>query len=216
MAAHEAPPTVPDDPTIEIGGDVANELEVGVADLSAMTRRQVTADFHCVAGWTAKDQSWEGVPFVDFYREVIEDKAHPSDGVRYVAFVGLDGFRSVLLLEDALGGDVLLADRWDGAALNGDHGAPVRLLSPGQYGYKNTKHVCRIEVHKEPPLDGHEDRLNRFLLGFVKTHPRARVAHEERNGYLPPSAVRGVYRNVILPALLLRIRASRRDSNDEI
>ena len=47
--------------------------------------------------------------------------------------------------------DVLLAERLDGRPLDGDHGAPVRLVSPGQYGYISTKHLCRIELHTAAP-----------------------------------------------------------------
>ena len=46
---------------------------------------------------------------------------------------------------------VLIADRLDGRPLDGDHGAPVRLVSPAQYGYISTKHLCRIEVHTREP-----------------------------------------------------------------
>src|SRR3712207_7252707 len=41
-------------------------------DLSALPRRELTADFHCVAGWSATGLTWEGVAFETFYREVVE------------------------------------------------------------------------------------------------------------------------------------------------
>ena len=66
-------------------------------------------------------------------------------------FVGLDGYGSALTVEDALADDVLIADRLDGAPLTGDHGAPVRLVSSKQYGYMNTKHLCRLVLHTASP-----------------------------------------------------------------
>jgi DMSO/TMAO reductase YedYZ molybdopterin-dependent catalytic subunit len=50
--------------------------------------------------------------------------------VTHVAFGGLDGYRSVVTIEDALAEDVLIAERLEGRPLDGDHGAPVRLVRP--------------------------------------------------------------------------------------
>ena len=39
----------------------------------------------------------------------------------------------------------------DGRPLDGGHGAPLRLVSPGQYGFIDTKHLCRIELLTAEP-----------------------------------------------------------------
>src|SRR2546425_9815819 len=57
--------------------------------------------------------------------------------------------------EDALADGVLIADRLDGRPLDGDHGAPARLVSPNQYGFVSTKHVCRIELHTAEPSENY-------------------------------------------------------------
>ena len=80
-------------------------------------------------------------------------RAHRS---RTSCFGGLDGYRSFATIEDVLAEDVLIAEHLDGRPLDGDHGAPVRLVSPSQYGFISTKHLCRIEVRyraaaKRPP-----------------------------------------------------------------
>src|SRR5262245_23078874 len=54
------PPAVPDEPSIEIGGVVAEPFRVPLADLDALPRCELTANFHCVAGWSATDLRWEG------------------------------------------------------------------------------------------------------------------------------------------------------------
>lgn len=113
-------------------------------------------------------------------------------------FFGLDGYRSAISIEDALADEVLIADRLDGRPLDSDHGAPARLVSPNQYGYVNTKHLCRIEVLTSEPKDKHASPVLR-LLG---RHPRARVWHEERHRCLPPWLVRAVYRASIVPHCL--------------
>jgi DMSO/TMAO reductase YedYZ molybdopterin-dependent catalytic subunit len=158
----------------------------------------MVADFHCVTGWTAAGLRWGGVAFRTFYESVIVPEAGPEPGVSHILFVGADGFSTALLLDDALDTDVLLADQLGGTALGSDHGAPVRLLSPKQYGYKSAKHLCRIELHTREPKDGYSKGVRRrFLKWVVAPHPRARVSEEERHRYLPAWVVRGIYRNVL-------------------
>src|SRR6266700_2700533 len=69
---HRPAPPVPTDPVIEISGDVARSLTVPLAELAKLPRRELTADFHCVAGWSATNLRWEGVAFKTFYRTIIE------------------------------------------------------------------------------------------------------------------------------------------------
>src|SRR5262249_52873536 len=152
--------------------------------------------FHCVAGWSATDLWWGGGPFGAFYRAVIEPALVPGAAITPVGFRGVAGYRSVVLLEDALADGGLLADRLDGRPLDGDHGAPVRLVSPAQYGYVSTKHLCRIEVHTGEPEDAGASRIGNRLF---RPHPRARVAEEERHGSLPGWLVRPLYRALKAP-----------------
>ena len=77
-------------------------------------------------------------------------------------------------LEDALGDDVLIAEHLDGRPLDRDHGAPVRLVSPSQYGFISTKHLCRIELHSGEPTGIHAAHpVSRVVLHgpFIKAHP---------------------------------------------
>src|SRR5206468_22508 len=78
--------------------------------------------------------------------------------------------------------DVLIAERLDGRPLDGDHGAPARLVSPNQYGFVSTKHLCRIELHTaEPSENYHPSPIIDLGLHLLKPHPRARVWEEERH-----------------------------------
>ena len=188
-------PPVPIKSVINIrGAAVTDAFDVPLASLATLPRRELTADFHCVAGWSATHLRWEGVPFKTVYRTLIEPALRPGISVTHVVCRGLDGWRSVLSIEDALADDVLIADRLDGRPLSGDHGAPARLVSPRQYGYVSTKHLCRIEVHTAEPKGIHKSVLR--LLG---PHPRARVWEEERHGSFPAWSVRPFYRALIAP-----------------
>jgi DMSO/TMAO reductase YedYZ molybdopterin-dependent catalytic subunit len=200
---HHPPPPVPADPVVELRGALAEAVTLSVTDIAKLPRQEVRADFHCVAGWSATDLLWEGVLFKTLYRTRVEPLLRAAAPVSHVSFEGLDGYRSVVLLEDALADDVLIADRLDGRPLDSDHGAPVRLVSPRQYGYVNIKHLCRIEFHaSEPPVT---DRWSP-LAG----HGRARVWKEERHRWLPGRVVRPVYRTLIGPIRALSARGSRK------
>ena len=175
-------------------------FSVPLARLAALPRRQLTADFHCVAGWSATGLRWEGVAFETFYGTIIEPALQAGASISHVVFCGLDGYRSVVSIEDALAEDVLIAERLDGRPLDPDHGAPVRLVSPQQYGFISTKHLCRIDVRgaapgpafRRPPL--------------IEPHPRARVWEEERHRYLPAWTLRPVYRLLVPPFRFLSAR----------
>jgi DMSO/TMAO reductase YedYZ molybdopterin-dependent catalytic subunit len=198
---HRPPPRIPTDPVIQICGAVIEPFDVPLADLATLPRRELTADFHCVAGWSATELRWEGVAFETFYRNVISPLLPTAPAVTSVVFGGLDGYQSIVSIEDALAADVLIADHLDERPLDADHGAPVRLISPDQYGFVSTKHLCRIELHTaEPAPTYHRAPLIQLGLQLVKPHQRARVWQEERHRYLPGWVVRPVYRRIV-PAI---------------
>lgn len=83
--------------------------------------------------------------------------------------------------------NVLLADQLDGQPLNIEHGAPIRIVAPDHYGYKNLKHIKRIEFYTE------KQTVKQGFLSFMD-HPRARVAHEERASTGPGIVFRWLYK----------------------
>ncbi len=196
------PPVAPEDLVIEVTGELARRVSLTPRVLTELPRSAVTAGLHCVAGWSAVGLRWEGVAFRDVFRLVIDPALAVGARVSYAVFVGLDGYRSILTFEDASQPNVLLADHLDGLPLTPDHGAPVRLVSPDQYGFISTKHLCRIELYRsEPTAYFHPTKSIQRALRAVRPHRRARVAHEERHRYLPSWLVRQIYRLLLqLPA----------------
>jgi DMSO/TMAO reductase YedYZ molybdopterin-dependent catalytic subunit len=203
---HRPAPAIPDDHAIEVSGAVAEAFALPLAELARLPRREVTADFHCVAGWSAISLRWEGVAFKTFYSEIIEPTLDRAAPVTHVVFAGLDGYRSVATIEDTLKDDVLIAENLDGRPLDSDHGAPVRLVSPSQYGFISTKHLTRIELHASEPSDANKSLVDRLL----EEHPRSRVWEEERHGRLPGWSVRPIYRLLIPPIRFLSARGRQR------
>jgi len=193
-------PAVPADPVIEIGGAGIEPFALPLARLATLPRRELDADLHCVAGWSATGLHWEGVAFQAFFREIIEPSLQPGTTITHLTFGGLDGRCSVVALEDALADDVLIAERLDGRPLASDHGAPARLVSPRQYGYISTKHLCRIQLHTGQPTGIHAAHpVSRVVLHgpLIMPHPRARVWEEERHPHVPPRLLRPLYRLTI-------------------
>jgi DMSO/TMAO reductase YedYZ molybdopterin-dependent catalytic subunit len=194
-----APPTVPADPVLTVTGAVEHDLRLPLGELDRVVPRiERVADLHCVATWTASDLQWSGVSFRLFWEQVVVPRCAPTDAVAVVAH-GADGVRAVLDLRDALADDVMLADRLAGEPLDDLHGAPLRLVSPGQYGYKNIKHLSRIEVCRTIPAPGFHGM----------EHPRARVALEERHPRVAGPLLRLPYR-ALIPLIAWSSRRSAR------
>ena len=200
---HHPPPAIPPNPALTVAGALRAPLTVALNEFGGLPRVERVADFHCVAGWSATGLRWEGVAFATLYRRLIEPELTPAATVTHVVFRGWDGYASTVLLEDALAEDVLVATGLDGQPLSPGHGAPVRLVSPGQYGFVSTKHLCGIEVHTRRPRDDHPYTV------LTRSHPRARVGREERHPWFPAAVVRPVYRSLIRPIARLSARGDR-------
>lgn len=196
---HRPPPPAPPDPAIEITGSGIAPFKIGLDELGGLPRREQSSDFHCVAGWSATGIQWEGIPFETLYSEVIRPALDSRQRVTWLEFGGLDGYRVLTAVEDALSSDVLLAERLDGRALDPDHGAPIRLVSPSQYGYVSVKHLSCIKVHG-PESTGIDLAQAMRLLA---PHTRARVWEEERHRYLHGRGLRLPYRLLSVPIRFL-------------
>jgi len=170
---------------IDAGPEV--EIDLGLTDLPRSERR---ANFHCVTTWSHVGARWGGVRFVDFYAKYIEPLGDRSAPVTGAVLYAQDGYRTTLILEDLLVEDVMLADSLDGRPLSVEHGAPLRLIAPEHYGYKNVKHLERVDFHAKIPA---VKRGVRALLD----HPRARVGREERGRWVPGWMLRSLYRSFI-------------------
>jgi DMSO/TMAO reductase YedYZ molybdopterin-dependent catalytic subunit len=173
---------LPTTPALEVAGDVARGARV---DLGELPRRDVTADLHCVTTWSRRGLHWSGWAFRDVWDHLVVPRTQPAPDVRFVVVHGLDGYWTSLPLDDVLAPDVLLADRLDGEPLTRAHGAPLRLVAPAHYGYKQAKHVAVLEPRRALPEGATQ-------VWFE--HPRARVALEERGPVLPGVVYRALYR----------------------
>lgn len=192
------PPRSPALPTLTVSGEVAGRITLNTDDLSELARVEQHSDFHCVTTWSATDLIWAGWRFAEVYERIIRPMANPASAVTHVRAIADDRYSSALPLEDALADDVVIADRLNGEPLGPFHGGPLRLVAPAHYGYKSVKHLAAITLHSQPPR----------ASGGAMQHPRGRVAHEERHGFIPGRFLRWPYRALVVPVAMRAKRAA--------
>ena len=166
-----------------IGGDL-EEFEIA-EELILLPRINQVSNFHCVTTWSKLNLNWSGYRFNDFYTTLILPRV--SHEITFVVLKAQDGYKTSLPLIDLMQQNVLLADQLDNQPLTLEHGAPIRIVAPDHYGYKNLKHIKRIEFYTENQI------VKQGLLSFMD-HPRARVAYEERASNGPGIIFRWLYK----------------------
>jgi DMSO/TMAO reductase YedYZ molybdopterin-dependent catalytic subunit len=199
----------PKDPaiaTLQMSGEVVHPLALE-NPLAGLPRVEQVSDFHCVTTWSRRGLRWGGVRFSVFYERVLLPRVQPNPNATVFILGAQDGARTTLLLEDLLAADVLLADTLDGQPLTIEHGAPLRLVAPSQYGYKSMKHLSRLSLHAD-------DSMFRPSAFRFMDHPRARVAFEERGRVFPGWLLRRLYRPLIAPTVRKFARAMETQRKD--
>jgi DMSO/TMAO reductase YedYZ molybdopterin-dependent catalytic subunit len=127
---------------LTVAGLVERPVTLDYRALRALPRVEQVSTFHCVTGWTVKSVHWAGARIAD-----VIGPARPKAGAGALHFVSAENpYHDYLTLEQARLHDVLLAYEMDGKPLSRAHGAPLRLVIPEMYGYKNVKWLERIEL----------------------------------------------------------------------
>lgn len=138
----------------------------GTFDLDSLLARMPLEErvyrFRCVEAWSMV------VPWTGFPLQALLDLVEPLGSAAFVRFVTLDDplqmpgiaeqawypwpYYEGLTMAEASNELALLAVGCYGHPLPNQHGAPIRLLVPWKYGYKNIKSIVRIELldHKPP------------------------------------------------------------------
>lgn len=186
-------PTQTDDISIHVSGCVQQDMTLA-DNLKMLERIEQLSDFHCVTTWSKTGLLWGGYRFSDVYEQLIKPNAQPSTLTQYISFHAQDGYRIITPLKYLLASDVILADTLNGKPLGIEHGAPVRLVAPSLYGYKNPKHLKCINCLTT-------DRYFKPASFRFMAHPTARVALEERANGAPGWVFRILYRPLIWPTI---------------
>ncbi len=126
--------------TLRVFGEVEEEKSWTWDEFLQLPTVTITADIHCVTGWSKFNTTWEGVRFRDLVALL---RLKPQ--ARYVIAHAAYGFTANLPLEVMLEDDALLAYRYNGEPLTPEHGYPLRTVVPQRYFWKSTKWVQGIE-----------------------------------------------------------------------
>ncbi|MCA9527514.1 MAG: protein-methionine-sulfoxide reductase catalytic subunit MsrP [Myxococcales bacterium] len=148
--------------TLTVTGLVRKPLTL---DLGELVRRMPLEErvyrFRCVEAWSMV-VPWTGFPLARllaeadplpearFVRLITADRAAEMPGVKGQPWYPWPYFEALTLAE-ARHELTLLATGIYGHALPRQHGAPVRLVAPWKYGYKNIKSVVAIELVASQP-----------------------------------------------------------------
>jgi DMSO/TMAO reductase YedYZ molybdopterin-dependent catalytic subunit len=139
---------------LTVGGLVDQPVSLSYDQLRSLPRVEQISTFHCVTGWTVKDVHWAGVRMHD-----VLSRARPQQSAHALRFVSMETpYDDYLTMDQASLRDVLLAYEMDGKPLAREHGAPVRLVIPEMYGYKNVKWLQGIELVPQVK-DGYWEQL---------------------------------------------------------
>ena len=141
VAAH-MPTFDPQTWRLSVGGLVSQPVSLTYDELRALPRVNQVSTFHCVTGWTVQNVHWGGVRLHD-----VLAKAGPLPEAHGLEFVSAEQpYVDSLTTAQAKLKYVLLAYEMDGQPLAREHGAPLRLVIPDMYGYKNVKWVSEINL----------------------------------------------------------------------
>lgn len=147
---------------VEVKGLVNKPKTYDIDDLiRSMPLEERLYRFRCVEAW-AMAVPWTGFPFAELIKRV-----EPRSEAKYVKMttfldrtVALNQLRvwypwpyvEGLTLEEAMNELSLLVTGVYGTPMPKQHGAPLRLITPWKYGFKNIKSIVSIEFTKERPV----------------------------------------------------------------
>jgi DMSO/TMAO reductase YedYZ molybdopterin-dependent catalytic subunit len=163
----------PDSWSLRVHGMVANELELSLADLldRPMIERDIT--LNCVSnevgGPYIGTARWLGVPLAPLLLQ-----AGVTTGADQIVARSVEGMTIGTPLATALDGrDTMLAVAMNGAPLRPEHGFPVRMLTPGLYGYAGAcKWVTELELTTFAAFDAYWVERDWDPQGTVRTASR--------------------------------------------
>jgi sulfoxide reductase catalytic subunit YedY len=183
--------------TITVEGEVKNKKTYDIDALLKMAPLEERIyRMRCVEGWSMV------IPWVGFSLSELIKQVQPNGNAKFVEFISLHdpkqmpGQRSRVLdwpyveglrLDEAMNPLTLLTVGLYGEVLPNQNGAPVRLVTPWKYGFKNAKSIVKIRFTSTPPVSSWM-RANPNEYGFFANvnpnvdHPRWSQARERRIG----------------------------------
>ncbi len=183
---------------VEVGGLVNRPKVYDIDDLRKFDQEERIYRLRCVEGWSMV------IPWVGFPLSKLLSEVEPDSNAQYVRFETLydpermPGQRSPwypwpyvegLRLDEAMHDLTILATGLYGENLLPQNGAPIRLVVPWKYGFKNIKSIVKIDLVEEMSISLWMSSSPREYGFFANVnpevpHPRWSQATERRIGEL--------------------------------
>jgi sulfoxide reductase catalytic subunit YedY len=183
--------------SVEIEGLVKKPGKYALEDLLKLSAQEERIyRMRCVEGWSMV------IPWVGYSLSELIKKVEPLPGAKYVEFVTLADPKTMpfvgsrvlewpyvegLRMDEAMNPLTMLTFGMYGEVLPKQNGAPVRLVVPWKYGFKNAKSLVKIRfTDKQPATAWNKAAANEY--GFYSNvnpnvdHPRWSQATERRIG----------------------------------
>jgi sulfoxide reductase catalytic subunit YedY len=146
--------------TVEIGGEVMKPRTVGVEDLLSMELEERIYRMRCVEAWSMV------IPWVGMSFSKLAALVEPTSKAKFVKFTSvarpeeMPGVRTRVLdwpyieglrMDEAMHPLTLLTLGMYDETLPNQSGAPLRIVTPWKYGFKNGKSIVRIDFVEQMP-----------------------------------------------------------------
>jgi methionine sulfoxide reductase catalytic subunit len=183
--------------TIKVSGMVEQPFEIGIDDLLAKVQLEERVYRHrCVETWSMI-VPWSGFPM----RSLVE-LCKPTSGAKFVVMKTLSKpavmreqrdplypwpYTEGLAMDEAMNDLTFIATGLYGKPIHKQNGAPLRLVAPWKYGFKNVKSIVSVEFSDKRPVSFWE-KLQASEYGFWANvnpqvpHPRWSQATEKPLG----------------------------------
>src|SRR5579863_2253790 len=128
---------------LQISGLVEKPQSLALAELRRFPQESQNTRMKCVQCWSSRS-TWGGFRFGHLMEAV-----KPLKTAKAVRLNCADKWYEYFSLEDLLKPRVLMVLDMAGKPLADRHGAPLRLIDPGRYGYKSAKLITSVEFVAE-------------------------------------------------------------------
>lgn len=128
---------------LKVYGEVNEPFTLNYAELTRIGQERLTADVHCVTGWSYLGGIWTGVTV-----KKLAEKAGLKPTANFVIFECAHGYTANITLAEALKPNVMVATHLNDRPFQRLYGAPVRSLVPDLYFWKSAKWLEGIRFTK--------------------------------------------------------------------
>jgi sulfoxide reductase catalytic subunit YedY len=176
---------------VEVTGACAKPATFDLDALFAFAHEERLYHFRCVERWAMN------VPWSGFSLARLLQKVEPTAKAKYVRFetvnrpeqmpgIGQSSwypwpYHEALRIDEAMNELAMVVTGVYGEPLLKQHGAPVRIVVPWKYGYKNPKSIVKIELVEQEPKTFWQMQVHEygFLSNINPNIPHPRWSQEE-------------------------------------